>query len=231
MKILLLILILILSSCNQVKDSKAIETDSSSNNSQSSIITNSSIISRFGASHIFSEENTDIRLEFKRRSDMNLLSILRLMIPSQTKGRDILEYDPYNLKTCDKIFNIELFKKNISDFQSDTIYALERINKDQSYIIFIWHDTKTITSMSDSGDITHLDYNEVAKERDENEFAYISSWLKDELQEYGCCQEYDGYYNSNPYSSCVIRIILTNDSIILDMFKYYCPYWPYERKR
>ena len=71
---------------------------------------------------------------------MDLLSLLQLMIPSQTKGRDILEYDPYKLKAIDKMFDIELFKTKITDFPSDTMYVLERINHDQTYDIYFWYD-------------------------------------------------------------------------------------------
>lgn len=64
-----------------------------------------------------------------------------------------------------------------------------------------------------------------------NIFSYISDWRKEELQEYGCCEQYEGHYNSNPYSVCATRIVLTNDSVIIDMFKFYSPLWPEEKAR
>ncbi len=237
MKNLLFILILGLCSCNHIKNSKASETTQSSD----SIIASTDIYYpkyQSGASHIFPEENTDITLKFERNTDMDLLSLFPLMIPSQTKGRDILEYDPYKLKAIDKMFDIELFKTKITDFPSDTMYVLERINHDQTYDIYFWYD-KIIMSINDDGSITKFEnilgkgeLGSIKKGTNGlNIFSYISDWRKEELQEYGCCEQYEGHYNSNPYSVCATRIVLTNDSVIIDMLKFYSPLWPEDKAR
>lgn len=184
---------------------------------------------RIYASRIFPEEIMDMSLSIERREDMGLPYIFQQLLPSQIKGREELDYDPYKLKTSSDNFSSELFQSFTNSLSSsDTIFVMERINKDQSYKMFLWKDPRQIKYVTEIGEIFDVQkpkYND----DDFREVFYISSWRKRELQEYGCCEQHEGYFNSNPYSVCVTRIIRNEDSLKIAMFKYYCPLWPDQR--
>lgn len=186
---------------------------------------------RIYASRIFPEEIMDMTINIERKEDMGLPYIFRQLLPSQIKGREELEYDPYKLKISGDGFLSEFsqsFTNSLSS--SDTIFVMERINKDQSYKMFLWKDPRQIKYVTEMGEVFSVQKSK-HNNGDLREVFYISSWRKRELQEYGCCEQHEGYFNSNPYSVCVTRIILNKDkdSVNIDMFKYYCPLWPDQR--
>ena len=118
---------------------------------------------------------------------------------------------------CDSINNY------IKDVPTDTIFLKETISQDNSYGIYFWHRLDSVYTVTMKKDrLWHL----VSFNAEKNyTYRYIDLWMKALLKDLGR-NELPPYPNktTNPYSICATRIILTPDSVFMDMFKFYRPY-------
>ena len=134
-----------------------------------------------------------------------------------------MEYDPYLLKCQEFVDTLRILRDYIGDVQRDTVFIVEKISKAQDYFMEIWREPDSILHISDTGVWRVKKKQKLLRQ---SEYNYIINWNKDLLQEYGCCEQIEGYYRSNTTSRCATRLIITPDSLYLDMIKYYNPFWP-----
>ena len=189
--------------------------------------------SEIGCNHIHSEEITDTLIRFKRDTVLDFQWIFRQLYAIQHIGREnhpyedayiekLLQYYPLcegdgRYINCDSVNNF------VRDIPTDTIFLQENIYKDNSYRIYFWHRLNSVYTVTMKKDrLWHV----VSFNAEENNTSqYINSWRKKELKELGKHEISPNVkYDSNPHSICATRIILTPDSVFMDMFKIYEPY-------
>lgn len=189
--------------------------------------------------HIFRGEVLDTILRFKRDTIIDFQWVFRQLYPVQHIGREnhpygdayirkLLKYYPSEKQgryiNCDSVNNF------LKDVPNDTIFLKERINKENSYSIHFWHRLDSVYTIDLKRDrlwhvITYnLEHSYLYK--------YTDLWMKALLKDLGCRELPPGKPETTDlYSICATRIILTPDSVFMDMFKFYRPYALEERYR
>lgn len=188
--------------------------------------------------HIYYGEVIDTLIKFKRDTVLDFQWVFRQLYPIQHIGREnhpygdayiekLLQYFPL----CEgdgRYINCDSVNNYLKDIPHDTIFLKETISRDNSYRIYFWHrlDSVYTVGMRRIGEIRIPRYRVFSLnfERDST-YIYINSWRKKELKELGKHEISPNVkYDSNPHSICATRIILTPDSVFMDMFKFYEPY-------
>lgn len=105
------------------------------------------------------------------------------------------------------------------------MFIFEKINDDWSYKLAIWRHIDEIL-LTDTHKIKKL--KSVEKEN-LRQLELITSWKKEFLLKCGSHKHNPYIITSNPYVVCASRIILSPDSIRVDIIKFFHPVWPEER--
>lgn len=193
---------------------------------------NISASEKFYESHIFPEEVRDTTFTIKRESGTTLLHIFKELVPIQRKGRsEYYEYDSYQRKVDGSYDPTHLFQTLINEKLRDTLYLIEYIGRDGSYGMTLWlkSNKNKAYDISYSGNVRPFNIDTTKNQEFYKEYRHIMSWQKNELKEYGCCEEHEGILMADQSTRCVSRITLSPDAIVIDMIKYYQPLWPDER--
>lgn len=174
--------------------------------------------------NIYPGECVDTFIALKNEGNITLPWLLEQILPLQTKGRDSIHNDPYALKVHEDIVSLSPIQ-NYNIDMNDTIFIVEKIGKTSKYTMELWN--RSAESLLEINGMGRYVYREVMGSRENR---YIKNWQKDTLQTYGCCEQLEGMWRSNFSSRSVTRVILQPDSVFIEMFKYYKPWWPEDLK-
>ena len=186
---------------------------------------------RYG-NYISPTEIRDTTLRLKRDTIIDFQWIFRQLYPLQHIGRENIDCGDayigklllyYTNEKHGRYINCDSINNYIKDVPTDTIFLKETISQDNSYGIYFWHRLDSVYTVTMKKDrLWHL----VSFNAEKNyTYRYIDLWMKALLKDLGR-NELPPYPNktTNPYSICATRIILTPDSVFMDMFKFYRPY-------
>lgn len=184
--------------------------------------------------HIFQDEITDTVIRLARDTTPSFPWIFQKLYPIQHIGREKHPLgDSYHAKfrefdlskvhgryiNCDSVNN---YIQDNCKSATDTIFLRETIQKDNYYKIYFWQSLDSVYTVTLGRD--RLWHVRAFNAKNDDSFIYIDSWRKKELKELGKNEMPPTGWTSNPYSNCATRIIISPDSVILDMFKFYRPY-------
>ncbi|MCM1355059.1 MAG: hypothetical protein NC212_01470 [Staphylococcus sp.] len=177
-------------------------------------------------SHIYPGECVDTLIRLKNEGNVTLPWIFEQVAPLQVKGRDSLdyEYDLYDFKIGKFLVSLPPIQDYVINI-NDTVFIVEIIGETGTYTIKLWEKSAdSLIRINESGRYS------VENVNNSRENKYIRDWQKDTLQTYGCCEQLEGFWRSNTSTRSVTRVILRTDSVFLEMFKYYNPWWPEDLK-
>lgn len=176
-------------------------------------------------------ESRDTTVTIERDTIIDFNWIFRQLFKIQQVGREMvgpreewysgkfLKYFPS--PSQGEYINRKEVNQFVNNPSQDTIFVDETISKDGSYKIYYWRNLKNFHYITLNGETRKWDV--VSRDvSDVKVYNLINSWQKDTILKYGKnMMPPDGRWNSNPNSSCSSRIIITPDSVRIDMIKYY----------
>lgn len=182
---------------------------------------------------ILDSESRDTTETIKRDTIIDFRWIIRQILGMQTKGRDIVPptHELYNNKLIGTKFFIfdedtvcwQKINQFVDNPPTDTIFFIEEFFRIGKYRSFFWRDPKLIyvceRILPNDGTtrwrITSL------KEHDRCDIDLVNRWQKDTLLKYGKDMMPGTHFYSNARSHCASRVVLSPDSVRIDMIKYY----------
>ena len=183
--------------------------------------------------HIFPKEVKDTLIKLGRDTILDFQWIFRKLYSVQHIGREDFDagdayieklFQYYPLCEGDgRYINCDSVNNFVRDIPTDTIFLKENIYKDNSYRIYFWRKLDSVYTITMKKDrLWHV----VSFNAEKNyTYRYIDFWMKALLKDLGKNETNPNVtYDSNPHSICATRIILTPDSVFMDMFKFYEPY-------